>query len=147
MKNIPNSRLVIADSGYWVALGNPKDRHHERALHLFKTLDAMPITTWPVITEVCHLLSIRVGQNAQQAFIQSLEKGASRLFQLNNDHFGQIQQLMHRYRNLPMDLADASLVLLAEALGHGRILSTDQRDFQSYRWKNHEPFDNLLLPD
>jgi predicted nucleic acid-binding protein len=43
-----------------------------------------------------------------------------------------------------MDLADASLVLLAEHLGHGRILSTDQRDFGAYRWKNHEPFHNLL---
>lgn len=37
--------------------------------------------------------------------------------------------------------------LLAEALGHGRILSIDQRDFRTYRWKNHQPFENLLLPD
>jgi hypothetical protein len=35
-----------------------------------------------------------------------------------------------------MDFADASLVLLAEHLGHGRILSTDRRDFHTYRWKN-----------
>ena len=39
----------------------------------------------------------------------------------------------------------ASLVLLAEELGHGRILSADQRDFGAYRWKNHYPFENLLL--
>ncbi|MEC8434908.1 MAG: hypothetical protein VXZ27_03640 [SAR324 cluster bacterium] len=45
-----------------------------------------------------------------------------------------------------MDLADASLVLLAEHLGHGRIVSTDERDFQTYRWKQHHPFTNLLLP-
>jgi predicted nucleic acid-binding protein len=45
-----------------------------------------------------------------------------------------------------MDLADASLVILADELGHGRILSTDQRDFNTYRWKNHEPFENLLIP-
>jgi predicted nucleic acid-binding protein len=51
---------------------------------------------------------------------------------------------MHKYRELPMDLADASLVLLAEHLGSGRILSTDARDFGSYRWKNHRPFKNLL---
>jgi hypothetical protein len=44
-----------------------------------------------------------------------------------------------------MDLADASLVVLAEELGHGRILSTDQRDFGTYRWKEREPFENLLL--
>jgi predicted nucleic acid-binding protein len=56
-------------------------------------------------------------------------------------------ELMQKYVNLPMDLADASLVVLAEALGHGRILSTDTRDFETYRWKNHHPFQNLLLPD
>jgi hypothetical protein len=46
--------------------------------------------------------------------------------------------------DLPMDFADASLVLLAEHLGHGRILSTDRRDFHTYRWKNTQPFSNLL---
>jgi len=45
---------------------------------------------------------------------------------------------------LPMDLADASLVLLAESLGHGRILTTDQRDFRTYRWKSRRPFEALL---
>jgi predicted nucleic acid-binding protein len=52
---------------------------------------------------------------------------------------------MQKYADLPMDLAVASLVILAEELGHGRKLSTDQRDFKTYRWKNHKPFQNLLL--
>jgi uncharacterized protein len=43
-----------------------------------------------------------------------------------------------------MDLADASLVLLAEHLGHVRILSTDQRDFSAYRWKSRKPFQDLM---
>jgi len=47
--------------------------------------------------------------------------------------------------SLPMDLADASLVLLAEYPGHGRMLSTHVRDFRTYRWKQHAPFGNLLL--
>ena len=46
---------------------------------------------------------------------------------------------------LPMDLADASLLILAEHLGHGRILSTDERDFKTYRWKRHKPFTNLMF--
>ncbi|WP_202716386.1 hypothetical protein [Thiothrix subterranea] len=52
---------------------------------------------------------------------------------------------MGKYADLSMDLADASLVILAEELGHGRILSTDQRDFNAYRWKNSHPFTNLLF--
>lgn len=47
---------------------------------------------------------------------------------------------MAKYADLPMDFADASLVLLAEHLCHGRILSTDVRDFRTYRWKQHAPF-------
>lgn len=49
-------------------------------------------------------------------------------------------KLMKKYADLAMDLADPPLVILAEELGHGRILSTDQRDFNAYRWKNHKPF-------
>jgi predicted nucleic acid-binding protein len=43
-----------------------------------------------------------------------------------------------------MDLADASLVILAEELDQGRILSVDYRDFNTYRWKNTYPFENLF---
>lgn len=52
---------------------------------------------------------------------------------------------MEKYRDLPMDLADASLVILAEELGHGNILSVDFRDFNTYRWKNKQPFTNLFI--
>jgi hypothetical protein len=52
--------------------------------------------------------------------------------------------LMHRYRDLPIDLADASLLILAEEPGEGRILSADLRDFQGYCWKNMQPFVNML---
>jgi predicted nucleic acid-binding protein len=44
-----------------------------------------------------------------------------------------------------MDFADASLVVLAEHLGHGRILTCDRRDFSIYRWNNNNPFENLML--
>jgi len=50
------------------------------------------------------------------------------------------EELMQKYRDLPMDLADASLVILAEELGSGQILSVDYRDVNTYRWKNTEPF-------
>ena len=66
-------------------------------------------------------------------------------FDLTKEHSQCIIELMKQYADLPMDLADASLVILAEHLGHGRILSVDQRDFNSYRWKNTRPFENLML--
>jgi len=47
--------------------------------------------------------------------------------------------------NANMDYADASLVVLAEHLKHGQILTTDRRDFSIYRWQDTKIFDNLLF--
>jgi uncharacterized protein len=77
-------------------------------------------------------------------FVRSAREGAFELKELTLDHLPRIEQLMEKYQDLPMDLADASLVILAEEIGSGRILSTDVRDFGTYRWKNHKPFRNLL---
>jgi predicted nucleic acid-binding protein len=60
-------------------------------------------------------------------------------------HITRMVELMRRYANLPMDFADSSLVVLAEHLGHGRILTSDRRDFNIYRWNNTNPFENLLI--
>jgi uncharacterized protein len=77
--------------------------------------------------------------------MNSLSTNQILLFDLQPNHAPQIATLMQRYANLPMDLADASLIILAEHLGHGRILSVDQRDFNTYRWKSTQPFQNLLF--
>ncbi len=103
------------------------------------------ITTWPIITETCYLLGEALDSQSQLRFIKALEEDYIEVFEIQFKHLPRIQQLMAKYADLPMDLADASLVLLAEELGHGKILSVDLRDFGTYRWKNHHPFQNLLL--
>jgi predicted nucleic acid-binding protein len=71
--------------------------------------------------------------------------GAFDVFEIPKTDKDRLLMLMQQYADLPMDFADASLVLLAEHLGHGRILSTDKRDFHAYRWKQNKPFENLLF--
>ena len=137
--------MALTDTGYWVALGNRKDRWHQRAIEVSWTIKDELFVTWPVITETCHLLRTRVGGTAQVRFLEQV-KQVAQLFHLKWDHLERCQVLMTKYAELPMDLADASLVIAAEELGNGQILSTDQRDFNTYRWKNHHPFENLLLP-
>ncbi len=138
--------MVIADTGFWLALANRKDKYHKIACIRLTELSPEPlITTWPVMTETCHLLGSRLSIQAQQLFLSNYMAGAFSLFDLTPPHIPHIITLMKKYANLPMDLADASLVILAEHLGHGRILSTDERDFETYRWKQREPFENLLL--
>lgn len=136
--------MILADTGFWLALANSRDRHHAEAKRALAALDEPLVTTWPVMTETCHLLVTRLGERSVRAFVDSANRRAFEIFDLSRDHLPRIAELMLRYAKLPMDLSDASLVILAEHLGTGRILSTDRRDFGAYRWKNRKPFVNLL---
>ena len=137
--------MVIADTGFWLALANRKDGYHAVALERVRGLREPLITTWPVVTETCYLLLSRLGTANQRAFMESFAAGAFEVFDLRREYAARLSALMEQYADLPMDLADASLVLLAEELNDGRILSTDDRDFRTYRWKRRKPFENLLL--
>ena len=137
--------MIIADTGYWLALGDKRDKHHQRAILFAQTCKERMITTHAVMTEVCHLLLERQGVKAQLQFMEMYRLGAFDVFEIKEIHKERLVELMRQYADLPMDFADASMVLVAENLGHGRILSTDQRDFHTYRWKNTKPFQNLLF--
>ena len=136
--------MILADTGFWLALTNRSDRHHLRAKSAVNKITEPLIVTWPVLTETCHLL-LRLGVDAELRFIEAAARGSVQLFDLDASHFPRIATLLDKYRDLPMDLADASLVIAAEDMGTGAILSTDERDFRTYRWKNRKPFRNLLL--
>lgn len=137
--------MVIADTGFWLALLNKDDRHHEAAVKAFEQIHELLVTTWPVVTETCHLLLRTLGVAAEQEFLKAWLQGGYSIQDLSEKDAPRILRLMKDYADLPMDLADASLVILAERLEDGRILSTDERDFRTYRWKNRRPFKNLLL--
>lgn len=137
--------MIIADTGFFIALGNQSDRLHPLAFQTLNTLTEPLITTYPVITETCYLLLARVGNSAQCNFLQDVTDQAFEVFDLKPQHVQRMVALLNKYADLPMDMADASLVVLAEQLGHGRILTVDQRDFNTYRWSNNLPFENLLM--
>ena len=136
--------MILADTGFWIALASRTDRHHAAATSALQRIREPLVCTWPVMTETCHLLAARLSVDAELAFVRSAMSGAFEIFALEAAHLQRAFDLMEKYRMLPMDLADASLVILAEELGTGRILSTDERDFKTYRWKNRKPFQNLL---
>lgn len=136
---------IIADTGFWVALANDKDQYHTLAKKAYQFYYKNLITSYFVMTETCHLLLCEIGVEAQIKFLQAYEIDAYKVFHLEKQHFPRLIELMQKYKELPMDLADGSLVILAEHLGHGQILSTDQRDFNAYRWKQNKPFENLLF--
>lgn len=71
--------MIIVDTGFWLALANRRDQHHEAAKSMLVTLDSPLITTWPVMTETCYLLLMRLGTHAQLAFIKVTAAARSRL--------------------------------------------------------------------
>ena len=103
------------------------------------------ITTWAVVTETCYLIGRFLGEEAKSDWLAAIGRREIEVADFTHLDCQRAATLTLRYRNLPMDFADASLVILAERLGHGRILSTDRRDFGAYRFKNTKPFENLLL--
>lgn len=135
--------MVLTDSGFFFALANSKDQEHTKAVEMYHKYSKSLSTTWPVITETCHLLLARIGPQAQERFINGLNKVT--IFELDHSKLIRIETLMKKYRDLPMDLADASLVIMAEETNVGNILSVDYRDFGIYRWKSQKPFNNLML--
>jgi uncharacterized protein len=138
--------VISVDSGFLFALADASDRWHKAALAQAGTVDEGWITTSPVLAEACHLLHKRIGAVFVPPLMDDIAAGVIQVWNPPVAACQAIPELMRKYARLPMDLADASLVLLAEHLGHGRILSTDERDFGAYRWKRQKPFNNLLEP-
>jgi hypothetical protein len=136
--------MILVDSGFLYALLDRDDAWHDRAVAAIDALQEGWITTWPVLTEAAYLIASRLGAEPAAALMREVAQGEIDVWDIPRDRYDQLPTLMKRYAELPMDLADASLVLLAESLGHGRILTTDERDFRTYRWKSRKPFENML---
>ncbi len=136
--------MILADTGFLYALVDRDDAWHVRSREAAATLTEGLITTWPVLTEAVHLIGRWVGFEPAIALMAEVAAGDISVWDFGPDARARIPGLMRRYIDLPMDLADASLVLLAQHLGHGRILTTDLRDFHTYRWKGRQPFEPLL---
>ncbi len=88
-------------------------------------------TVWPVVAQAMHLL--RFNWRAQDALWEMIESGAVQILSLGTDDIPRMRELMRKYRDLPMDLADAGLVRIAERERLRRIFTLDRRDFQVYR--------------
>jgi predicted nucleic acid-binding protein len=123
---------VLVDTGPLVALLDPSDAHHARCRASLDALESRElVTTEAVITEAAYLLDFSV--QAQSALQHLLSAGRPRVEPIGPRDRPRIAELLARYSSLPMDYADATLVVLAERLGATRIFTLDRRDFSIYR--------------
>jgi uncharacterized protein len=122
---------VLVDAGPLVALIDRSDRHHRDCREALAGIADPLDTVWSAFTEAMYLL--RSSARAQRALWDMLGLGGVQLLELGMDDCPRMRELMWKYRDLPMDLADAALVRVAERERIRQIFTVDRRDFGIYR--------------
>ncbi len=141
MPNVtPNAALI--DAGPLIALFNPRDADHPLCRQFFEGFSGRLVSTWPVLTECAYMLSKTA--NAQRSLLQWVENGGLDVRHMHVEHVRSMLTYTQKYHDLPMDLADASLVALSIETGITDIASIDS-DFDIYRLPNKRAMNNLLL--
>jgi uncharacterized protein len=123
--------LILVDAGPMVAIVDADDQYHSQCVAAFETFQEPMGTVWPAVTEAMYFLPER--PRAQEALWEMLERGALQLLALDAGDAPRMRELMRKYANRPMDLADAALVRVAEREGIRKIFTVDRRDFSVYR--------------
>jgi len=124
-------RGVLVDAGPLVALIDADDAHHGGCVETLKSLRDPLITVWPAFTEAMYLLSD--SWQGQRALWSRIETDGLTLAPLESGDAPRMRELMEKYRDLPMDFADAALVRVAEREGLTRIFTLDRRHFSIYQ--------------
>ena len=135
-------RGVILDTGPLVALLDARDRHHEWAVAQWADIEPPLLTCESVISEACFLLDqTRAGSSA--IFEMLLRRAIALSFRLD-EQVKEVHELRAKYSDVPMSVADASLVRMAEQFNRSAMLTLDT-DFKIYR-KHGRRVIPLILP-
>jgi predicted nucleic acid-binding protein len=129
-------RAAIVDTGPLVAFFDRAEQHHRWATEHINDLEAPLLVCEPVIAEAKYLLAGH--RRAQDALLGLLRNGALSIPFRLNEHVGAIRDMMEKYRDTPMSLADACIVRMAE--NHDRhVVPTLDSDFTVYRKHGRVP--------
>jgi predicted nucleic acid-binding protein len=134
--------MILLDTGPIVAFFDASDHYHKPCVELLKGVNEPLITTWPVLTEAFYLLGF--SWKAQDNLWEFIVRGGVEILSLDDKQQSRCRQLMEKYADLPMDLADGTLVVLAESKKVKKIFTLDHKDFQIYKPAHMRSF--TLLP-
>lgn len=129
---------ILLDTGALVALLDRSEKSHGRCAEFFRSFVGHVYTTEPVLTETIYLLG--PSAEAQCACIEFILRGGATLVPQSAASLKRAATLMSKYHDVPMDFADATLVVLAEETGIGEILTLDERGFGIYRIRGKRAF-------
>jgi predicted nucleic acid-binding protein len=123
--------MTLVDAGPLVAVVDADDQHHRRCVTALREIREPLSTVWPALTEAMYLLLDL--PRGQHAIWEMIDRKAVRILPLDEGDVPRIRELMEKYADRPMDLADAALVRVAEREGIDAVFTVDRRDFQVYR--------------
>jgi len=133
--------MILIDTGPLIALiDKSQGEVHVRCVETYKTLNESLLTTWPCFTEAMYFLSELRGWSAQAILWEFINRKLLDLYAINEAEYRRMEVLMEKYQDLPMDLADASLVAVAESQKIKRIFTLDS-DFYVYRLYDKDAFE------
>lgn len=124
-------RPILLDTGVVVALINRRDPDHVRCAEAWATVRAPLVTVEGVLVEAAHLL--RRAEGGPAAAVGLLRAAGAEVAVPTHARYDRALALMHKYRDVPMDLVDALLVALAEERSAPDVLTLDRRGFSAYR--------------
>ena len=133
-------KSILIDAGPLIALFDSSDRYHRGIKAFLKKKHYRYISTLAVFTEVSHMLDFSV--HAQHDFYEWIMCKGVYISDINQNDMPRIVQLTEQYADLPMDFADATLVVTAEKTGIREIISLD-KDFDVYRLPGKEKVRNI----
>lgn len=123
--------MILVDAGPLVALADRADAHHAACVKALRGMREPLATVWPAVVEAVYL--VQRWPKAQSEMLSHVESGALRILLLGREDMPRVRALMHKYQDLPMDLADAALVRVAERERLRTVFTIDRRDFSVYR--------------
>ena len=133
---------VLLDTGPWVALIDRSEGRHAECLAWLRKYEGQIYSTEAVLTEVLYLLNFST--DAQQSGLDFVLSGAVIIVPSSLESLRSVGALMKKYKDVPMDFADATLVCLAQELSIRHIVTFDRKDFGIYSFKKGQPF--IVLP-
>ena len=134
---------VLVDTGPLVAILDRRDSQHARCVQIMHEIQPPLLTCWPVLTEAAWLL--RFDRSSISRLILAGQSGWLRLLDVDGSELSAIDKLLHRYHELSPQLADLTLLYLAQRDEFGTIFTLDRRDFSVFRRRGKSGFN--LLPD
>ena len=132
--------MTLTDTGPLIALVDKGDSANQVCMTQLKVLSRPLLTTWPCVSEAMHLLNNIAGHFAQDVLWSYIIDGLVAIHESSPEEWARMRELMAKYKDTPMDLADASLVAAAEVLGVRRIFTVDS-DFVVYRLPGKQAFE------